>query len=316
MPPPFPREIHASDPYEISMNGLCCYPLFLSVLVFCGFQDPEVSKSPKPEAGQSSSRPVSRPKSRPTSRPVGSPARNPARGSPEALAIAKKAKTYSGGDVAWSKVKNLVFTFRGHRRMLWDRKKGLVRIEPFGKVTRADPEGARKQVMLYDQRKDKGWIGGKSDKVTTKIARATWVNDTYWLLFSLKLLDPGTRLRIMAIDEGSMGEKKPDPGILRLHMSFDNVGVTPKNEYVAWIEQKTGKILRWDYYRTSMEKPLSWYFEGYKKVGPLLLSLKRTRVHDKGVLLLEDVDINVPIPDSIWKSTELMLGQIGRKPRK
>ena len=291
--------------------------ILFSMLLVPGFQNGQEPNSPaRQEKGEqaTSKSATTGAQTKPTSRPTSRPKRNPATGSPEALALAKKAKNYAGGHAAWQKVDNIVFTFWGGRRVLWDKKNGMVRIEPFGKVTRVDPKGSMANVMLYDIGKDKGWIGGKSDKITTKVARGTWVNDTYWLLFALKILDPGTKLRIMAIDEGWMGEKKPDPGVSRLHLSFDNVGETPRNEYVVWIEQKTGKITRWDYYQTTMKKPLSWHFEGYKKVGPLLLSLKRAAIHKRGVLELSDVAINVQIPASTWKSQELVLDRIGRKP--
>ncbi len=318
--------------HEKALNTMISFLSILFVLVgLIGSQHPDEpspatqsatqsgkqSRKQQEASKKSTERAVDEPSTRPATRPTTHPAkgvRAPAvQGSPEALSLAQKAKAYAGGEQGWAKVQNIVFTFFGGRRVLWDRKSGRVRIEPYGKVTRVDPEGSKSQVMYYETKKDRGWIGGKQTKTTTTIARATWVNDTYWLLFALKLLDPGTKLRVMGLDEGWMGEKKPDPGMIRLHMSFENVGETPKNEYVVWIQEKTGKIHRWDYYQTSMKKPISWFFEDYKKVGPLFLSLKRSQVHGKGTLLLQDVAINVQIPESTWKSEDLVLDRIGRK---
>ncbi len=215
-----------------------------------------------------------------TSRPASRPARDAA-----ALALGRKVAAFAGGSDGWAKVHNIAFTFLGRRRLLWDRRTHRVRVEMLGRPAK---------VLLYDIRQDDGLGLGNG-----RIAKAAWINDFYWLLVPLKVLDPGVRL---SIDDRQKGDPKD---VVRLHLRFDHVGMTPKNEYVLHVDSKTGRVLRWDYFARAGATPRSWKFAGYTKIGPLMLSLERPG--KKGVFRLSDVVINGPIPDKAWSSPDPLL---------
>src|SRR5439155_2588311 len=97
-------------------------------------------------------------------------------------------------------------------------------------VDRTDPSGAPYAVYFnVNTKQGKAFVNGKlaegeeSDKLV-KSAYARFINDTYWLLAPWKIFDPGVHL--------SYDGEKPCPGggmcdVLKL--SFDNVGLTPKD---------------------------------------------------------------------------------------
>ncbi|MEZ5988800.1 MAG: hypothetical protein R3F30_06700 [Planctomycetota bacterium] len=250
-----------------------------------------------------------RPASRPASRPVVPPAVGPK----AALELAAKARDFAGGKAGWAKVKSIVFTINGRHRLLWDKVGGRVRIEPCGAAASEDPDEARQKVLYYEEKADKGWIGDKQDDVATRMARSIWINDIYWLLFPLMALDNGVRLDFAGLEEGGTGDEKPGPDEKRLVVTFDEKAVRHGAEYVLWIDEKTGRIRRWDYVAKPGADALSFWFDRYTKVGPLTLSLERPILGTKEVLQFTDVAVDVEVDEAVWRSGDLVLGAIGVK---
>lgn len=98
-----------------------------------------------------------------------------------------------------------------------------------------------------------------------KAAYARWVNDSYWLLAPLKLLDRGVTLTAEPAQEidGARCE------VLRL--SFAKVGLTPGDEYRLYIDPKSKLVRAWDY----MPKPgtkMRATWDGYREFGGLHLA--------------------------------------------
>ena len=74
-----------------------------------------------------------------------------------------------------------------------------------------------------------------------KAAYARWVNDSYWLLAPLKVRDRGVQ-----VEAGGPKEFK-DVTCETLRLKFDNVGLTPADQYVFYLDPKTKLPLAWDY---------------------------------------------------------------------
>lgn len=243
------------------------------------------------------------PETAPTSRPTSVAKPAAATGDEAALALARKVRAYAGGDEAWAKVDNIVLTFMGQRRLLWDVRAGKVRIEPILKP--GQPPGRGLDLpLVYDIDQDRGARLGPAEIARrvplqpTATARGQWTNDFYWLLVPLKVLDAGVKLSIDA-------RQDDDPeDVARLHLRFDAVGMTPSNEYVLHVETETGKIVRWDYFVNAKVPPRSWGFAGYRKVGPLNLSLSRPALGEGPDIELTDVAVNVELPADIWTAAE------------
>lgn len=243
------------------------------------------------------------PTSRPTSRPTAAkPATAPttATGDEAALTLARKVHAFAGGSEAWAKVDNVVLTFVGRRRLLWDVRAGKVRIESVGKS--AQQPGP----IVYDINAHRALQLGdaKAAKPTADNAKGQWINDFYWLLVPLKVLDAGVALSIDARD------KDDAEGVARLRLRFAAVGMTPDNEYVLHVEERTGRVVRWDFFSDAKAKPRSWEFAGYQQVGPLHLSLSRPMVGGQGGIELTDVAVNVELPDDLWTAEEPLLEAI------
>ena len=82
--------------------------------------------------------------------------------------------------------------------------------------------------------------GKEADEVLER-AYGVFINDTYWLLAPTKLEDYGARLRFDTHEEvESFGE------LPVLHLSFDNVGLTPGDQY--WLyTTNDGQVVKWRY---------------------------------------------------------------------
>ncbi len=98
-----------------------------------------------------------------------------------------------------------------------------------------------------------------------KSAYARWVNDSYWLLAPLKLLDPGVML-------GYEGTKEMDGAPCEaLRVSFEKVGLTPGDQYVLYIDPQTKLVRSWDYIPKA-DTVMHSTWEKYQSVGGLNLA--------------------------------------------
>lgn len=91
-------------------------------------------------------------------------------------------------------------------------------------------------------------------------AWAAFTNDQYWLLAPSKLRDPGVNVTEQGDD---------------LVVTFDKVGLTPKDRYTFHVDRANGDVTGWDYVLES-GRTGSWTWARPTKVGNLQLSLERT----------------------------------------
>src|ERR1700752_4749779 len=157
---------------------------------------------------------------------------------PKADAVGHDLIAAMGGMPAWEKARQFRFDFvvvRENKEVArfahaWDRYTGDYR------VSGVDKSGAGYLVLFnVNTRQGRAWVNGvevQGEEKTKRLEAAyrRFINDTYWLLAPWKIFDPGVHL---AYD----GEK-PCPGggtcdVLKL--SFENVGLTPRDLYWMWI---------------------------------------------------------------------------------
>lgn len=113
---------------------------------------------------------------------------------------------------------------------------------------------------------------------------ARWVNDTYWLILPLKLLDPGVR-RVLEADREHNGKTYKT-----LRISFAQVGLTPGDVYWLFVEPTTDRIERWEMVLEGAEPPpVGYSFEDHRAVGPLTLALEHKSDDGKRRVTLEGV---------------------------
>lgn len=147
----------------------------------------------------------------------------------KAQQLAKDVWKASGGE-NWPKVKELHFTFIVEQ----DGKELVAAEHDWNMATKSDHvkwKGKEATTSVTEAAEDE--LG--------KSAYARWVNDSYWLLAPLKLLDPGVKLAY----EGAR-EMDGAPAEV-LHVSFESVGLTPGDQYRLYIDPQTKLIRSWDY---------------------------------------------------------------------
>jgi hypothetical protein len=164
----------------------------------------------------------------------------------------------SGGD-HWDKVKQIDFTFAVEQ----DGKRTFAAQHSWNLVAGTD------SVKWTDKQ-------GKDHNVTVSLrapppdgeakdAYARWVNDSYWLLAPLKIRDRGVKVE-------ATGPKDLNGASLEtIQLSFENVGLTPTDRYVFYIDPETKLPRAWDYIPQTGEG-LQATWEKYENFGGLKLA--------------------------------------------
>jgi opacity protein-like surface antigen len=198
---------------------------------------------------------------------------------PKADAVGHALVAGMGGEGAWEKARQFQFDFVVVKEgkevarfsHAWDRYTGDYRLQG------VDKAGAPYAVYFnVNTKAGKAFVNGvavegaERDK-RLESAYERFINDTYWLLAPWKIFDPGVHL---ALD----GEK-PCPGggtcdVLRL--SFENVGLTPKDVYWIWVARDGSRMIQWQYVLGgASEPPTTAQWKDWRKLGGVLLSLDK-----------------------------------------
>jgi hypothetical protein len=184
--------------------------------------------------------------------------------------LARAVWKASGGE-NWPKVKELRFTF-----IVEENGKELARAEHHWNVAagtdRVKWKGKDVTVNLASPAQDED----------NKAAYARWVNDSYWLLAPLKVLDPGVKRTA----EGT--KQVGDASFDTLRLSFEGVGLTPGDQYLLYVDPQTKLVRAWDYV-PSAEKVMHGTWEGYQTFGGLQLSTQ----HEFGGKTIRLADVSV-----------------------
>ncbi|MFN2508971.1 MAG: hypothetical protein ABR589_09385 [Chthoniobacterales bacterium] len=188
--------------------------------------------------------------------------------------LAQEVWKASGGE-HWSKVKELRFTFI---------------VEQDGKQIAAAEHhwdlGAGTDHVKWKGKEVTVNLASPAPDEDGKGAYARWVNDSYWLLAPIKLLDPGVKLTY----EGSKETEGVQCETLRI--SFDQVGLTPSDQYVLYIDPQTKLLRAWDY----IPKPdtlMHGTWEKYKDFGGLKLATE----HNFGGKMIRFDNVQVKTDD-------------------
>ncbi len=128
-------------------------------------------------------------------------------------------------------------------------------------------------------------------------AYGRFINDTYWLLMPVKMMDPGVTRTYVA--DSSMG------GMDVLRLSFDAVGLTPGDQYWVYVDKNTGRVERWAFLlqghpRDHVPQPIRWtdYKSFQTPAGTIELSERKTR--NGSVTYTDNVDVPENLPDGAF----------------
>jgi hypothetical protein len=202
---------------------------------------------------------------------------------PKAVEVGKQMWSALGGDSGWNGARYLRFDFvvtrdgnpitsRAH---YWDRFTGKYRVDG------VDKGGAPYSIYFnVHSREGEAFVNGKKvvdaaeQKKWLDLAYKAFINDTYWLLAPYKLFDPGVNLEYIGEDKGPAGEPCD---VIRL--SFDNVGLTPKDLYWMYVDRATHLLTEWKYVLNGAnEAPAAAVWSGWKDIGGIEIADQRTFV--------------------------------------
>lgn len=227
-----------------------------------------------------------------------------------AVKVAEDVMKALGGKEAWDKTRYVRFDFGFEREgklvtraHTWDKWTGRYRLEG------QDQQGQPFVVLMNVNTRDgQAWVNGQrqsgdAEKKLVERAYGTWINDTYWLLMPYKLRDPGVTL---AYDgEAKEGNATYD----KILLTFDNVGLTPKDKYWVWVNRDTRLVDRWDFVLKGEDvPPTTFRWTDWKTVGQVKLAGERVNPKDNRKLVFPVLETPATLPDSVFTSHEPVRG--------
>ena len=205
-----------------------------------------------------------------------------------AVAIADEVMLAMGGRKAWDETRYIKWTFFGRRTLTWDKKEKKCRIEVPGEdltilVNLDDVSGKVKKGSEEFTQQD-------SLAKYLQMGKEIWINDSYWLVMPFKLKDSGVTLKSMGVDTMQGGI---DADVLEL--TFREVGVTPDNRYLVYVDKENRLVSQWDFYTTYQDTVprFSTPWAEYEEHGSILLSGNRGRGSLTDIAVLEELPASV-----------------------
>jgi hypothetical protein len=216
----------------------------------------------------------------------------------KANAIAEEMMKALGGSESWERARFFRFTFvrqgRPPLNLTWDRYMGRYRLEA------ANDAGVPYVVVMnLLTRQGKAAVEGRpldGAELSEYLALASriWAGETYWLLAPYKLRDPGAVLTYEG--EETVGGTVQD----RLHLRFENVGLTPKDEFWLYVNRKTRLLDRWRFkLQGGTEGDYRW--TNWERFGGILLATERVGAGGDRILF-QDIIVTDSLPDEAFTS--------------
>lgn len=211
--------------------------------------------------------------------------------------------TAMGGQQAFEQARYFEFDFvavrdgrevtrRSHR---WDRHRGDYRVRftvrqdtVVAVFNTNDPQSGAARVNGQD-------IDGAREDTLLQSAYARHINDSYWLIMPYKWRDPGVTL-------SSQGRQKDAQGrewdVVKL--TFAQVGLTPQNEYLAFINPQTGLMERWYHFPTAGAQPAIYDWKNWQRFGPIMLATEKPSPDGATVIRFDNVRVETKVPQGAF----------------
>ncbi len=212
-----------------------------------------------------------------------------------AQALAQKVFVAHGGP-AFSNIKRIDFSFdvQNDSESTFKAQHNWNLVKKTDQIQWTTPDSTRLNVLLNLE--TNAITGTVNDAPITEDQAASiaadahkrWVNDTYWFLMPLKLRDPGVVLSLESprtIDDATYEV---------LHMTFENVGLTPGDQYWVYVDTTTHHIARWDMLLQGQNtEPTTVVWGDYQKIGPLTLPTTRSWPDTPKQIVFENTRIEI-----------------------
>ena len=215
------------------------------------------------------------------------------------------------GAEAWASAPYLRFNFAVERdgtagppiRHFWDRASGAYRVEWTARdttyvglinvqsVSDETPDG---QVYAGGEA-----INGSHGTDLRKQAYRRFINDTYWLLAPLKVMDPGVNRAYVADSSDATHHV--------LHLTFGEVGLTPGDQYWLYVNRETARLDRWAFRLEAMPDdatPAAFQWTGYVALeapdGTVHLATRHAAEGSSTAILTESLALPSTPPDGVF----------------
>ncbi len=202
---------------------------------------------------------------------------------------------------AWEKTRYFEFTFVVEHRngptsavpQRWDRTTGLYRV-----TGRDAKRNDYVVVMNVITNKGRVWLNGEEvhdarRDDTLALAYKRFLNDTYWLLMPLRMLDQG-------VVREAMGERTDSCG-----RTWDVVKVTTSADTAwAWINRDSGIVEGWDMRlpgAPAEEPPVEVMFHDYARFNGVLISTRREVRNRNQTIKIEGLKISSEVPKGAFE---------------
>jgi len=224
------------------------------------------------------------------------------------LELADKMMTAMGGQKALDAIQYLRFDFvvrvkgkeASRHRHLWDKWHGRYRLE--GRLR----DGKSYCIAFADINRKSGWayidgkkVDGDDERTRLTYGYRRFINDTYWLLMPWKLKDPGVNLTYEGVQKDSATQKDFDV----VHLTFDHVGLTPKDHYWAFINSSTHLMERWKFslpQDSGAAETGDYYWKEWQDVGSVRFAFDKMAADGEDEIRTENVQEFRTVNDSVF----------------
>jgi hypothetical protein len=222
---------------------------------------------------------------------------------PKAVAVADRVMQALGGEAAWHATRYLRFDFavdRGGKAVMrrahaWDKWTGRYRVEG------QDKDGRDVVIAMNLNTKDGSAtvagapLAGEALRKSLEMGYAWWVNDTYWLLMPYKMRDTGVVLTLAGQEQKGVDTWD------KVLLTFEGVGLTPKDRYWVWVNAKTGLVDRWEFVlKGEKTPPVAFDWKGWKALGRIRLADDRVNPKDGTRIHFPVLDVPAALPDEAF----------------
>lgn len=218
--------------------------------------------------------------------------------------------TAMGGEDAWERTRYLTFrwnVYRGgelvsDRKHHWDRYRGDYRLETTMRGSPEEPERSLTVLFNVNTREGQAFVGGQpadealNDSLVER-AYGMFINDSYWLLMPYKWSDPGVNLEHVG------AESDEDGGWQVFHLSFEEVGLTPGDQYWVYVSADPPHLVgKWRYHLQSMEERGPFiYWRNWQRFGGIMLATLREGEGDDFRIEFTDIEASRRTPDGVFE---------------
>lgn len=211
-----------------------------------------------------------------------------------AIEIADSVMKYAGGRKAYDDARFFKWNFFGARDLTWDKEEQRVRIDVPSQeiVYLLDYSGGDKLTGAV-RKGGEEMTDPDSLQLYLQTANSMFINDSYWLVQPFKLKDSGVTLKYMG-EQTDPQQSKPSEV---LQLTFNEVGDTPGNRYLLFVDKSNYRINTWQFFRNAAdtEPSMETAYNGYQDYGGLMLSGDRG-----GRFQLSNIEVVDELDDSVF----------------